>query len=77
VASGNGDMKPPVPDDPRLAANRWVTITLIREVPPGSINVDPDRAGFGAAAGKHGRRRIGSSGWPVQCTNGLRLQAMI
>jgi hypothetical protein len=77
MASGKGDMKPPFPDDPRLAASRRVTITLIREASPISINFDPDRVGFGAMAGKHGRRRVGSSGRPVHCTNGLRLHAMI
>jgi len=39
--SGKGDTQPLFPDDPSLAANRRVTITLMREAPPLPPNLTP------------------------------------
>jgi len=39
--SGKGDTQPLFPDDPWLAANRRVTITLMREAPPLPPNLTP------------------------------------
>jgi len=41
AVSGVADNKPLFPDDPSLAANRRVTITLMREAPPVSPNLEP------------------------------------
>ena len=39
--SGKSDTQPLFPDDPTLAANRRVTITLMREDPPLPPNLKP------------------------------------
>jgi chemotaxis protein MotB len=39
--SGKADTLPLFPDDPSLAANRRVTITLMREDPPLPPNLKP------------------------------------
>ena len=41
AVSGKADSQPLFPDDPTLAANRRVTITLMREDPPLPPNLQP------------------------------------
>jgi chemotaxis protein MotB len=41
VVSGRADTQPLFPDDPFVAANRRVTITLLREAPPIPVNLKP------------------------------------
>jgi chemotaxis protein MotB len=41
AVSGKSDSMPLFPDDPSLAANRRVTITLMREAPPLPPNLKP------------------------------------
>jgi chemotaxis protein MotB len=41
MVAGKGDTQPLFPDDPYLAANRRVTITLIREAPPVPADFKP------------------------------------
>ena len=41
AVSGKADTQPLFPDDPSLAANRRVTITLMREDPPLPPNLKP------------------------------------
>jgi chemotaxis protein MotB len=41
MVAGKSDTQPLFPDDPFIAANRRVTITLMREEPPISPNVKP------------------------------------
>ena len=41
VVAGRADTQPHFPDDPFVAANRRVTITLMREAPPMPVNLKP------------------------------------
>jgi chemotaxis protein MotB len=41
AVAGKSDSMPLFPDDPSLAANRRVTITLMREAPPLPPNLKP------------------------------------
>lgn len=41
VAAGRADTQPLFPEDPFVAANRRVTITLMREAPPIPVNFRP------------------------------------
>jgi chemotaxis protein MotB len=41
MVSGLADTQPLFPDDPSIAANRRVTITLMREEPPLPPNLQP------------------------------------
>ena len=41
MVSGRADTQPLFPDDPYIAANRRVTITLMREQPPLPPNLKP------------------------------------
>jgi chemotaxis protein MotB len=41
MVAGRADTQPLFPDDPFVAANRRVTITLMREAPPIPINLKP------------------------------------
>ena len=41
MVAGRADTQPLFPDDPYIAANRRVTITLMREAPPVPINLKP------------------------------------
>ncbi len=41
MAAGRADTQPLFPDDPFVAANRRVTITLMREAPPIPVNLKP------------------------------------
>jgi chemotaxis protein MotB len=39
--SGKADTDPAIPDDPAVAANRRITVTLIREAPPIPPDLQP------------------------------------
>ena len=41
MVAGRADTQPLFPDDPYIAANRRVTITLMREEPPIPQNMQP------------------------------------
>jgi chemotaxis protein MotB len=41
MVAGRADTQPLFPDDPSIAANRRVTITLMREAPPIPVNIRP------------------------------------
>jgi chemotaxis protein MotB len=41
MISGKADSQPLFPDDPHIAANRRVTITLMREAPPLPLGFKP------------------------------------
>jgi chemotaxis protein MotB len=41
MVAGRADTQPLFPDDPFVAANRRVTITLLREAPPIPVNLKP------------------------------------
>jgi chemotaxis protein MotB len=41
MVAGRADTQPLFPDDPYIAANRRVTITLMREAPPVPANLKP------------------------------------
>ena len=41
MVAGRADTQPLFPDDPYIAANRRVTITLMREEPPVPQNLQP------------------------------------
>ena len=41
MVAGKADSQPLFPDDPHIAANRRVTITLMREAPPLPIGFKP------------------------------------
>ena len=41
MVAGRADTQPLFPDDPFVAANRRVTITLMREAPPLPVNLKP------------------------------------
>ena len=41
MVGGKADSQPLFPDDPHIAANRRVTITLLREAPPLPIGFKP------------------------------------
>jgi chemotaxis protein MotB len=41
MVAGRADTQPLFPDDPFVAANRRVTITLMREAPPIPVNMKP------------------------------------
>ncbi len=41
MVAGRADTQPLFPDDPYIAANRRVTITLMREAPPVPVNLKP------------------------------------
>jgi chemotaxis protein MotB len=41
MVAGRADTQPHFPDDPLVAANRRVTITLMREAPPMPVNLKP------------------------------------
>jgi chemotaxis protein MotB len=41
MVAGRADTQPLFPDDPFVAANRRVTITLMREAPPIPVNLKP------------------------------------
>jgi len=41
MVAGRADTQPLFPDDPFVAANRRVTITLMREAPPMPVNLKP------------------------------------
>ena len=41
MVAGRADTQPPFPDDPFVAANRRVTITLMREAPAMPVNLKP------------------------------------
>ena len=41
MVAGRADTQPHFPDDPFVAANRRVTITLMREAPPMPVNLKP------------------------------------
>ncbi len=41
MVAGRADTQPLFPDDPYMAANRRVTITLMREAPPVPVNLKP------------------------------------
>jgi chemotaxis protein MotB len=41
MVAGRADTQPLFPDDPYIAANRRVTITLMREEPPIPQNIQP------------------------------------
>jgi chemotaxis protein MotB len=41
MVAGKADSQPLFPDDPQIAANRRVTITLMREAPPLPIGFKP------------------------------------
>jgi chemotaxis protein MotB len=41
MVSGKADTEPLFPDDPSLAANRRITITLMREEPPLPLGFKP------------------------------------
>jgi chemotaxis protein MotB len=41
MVAGRADTQPLFPDDPFVAANRRVTITLMREAPPIPLNLKP------------------------------------
>ena len=41
MVAGRADTQPLFPDDPFVASNRRVTITLMREAPPMPVNFKP------------------------------------
>ena len=41
MVAGRADTQPLFPDDPYMAANRRVTITMMREAPPLPVNLKP------------------------------------
>jgi len=41
MVAGRADTQPLFPDDPYMAANRRVTVTLMREAPPVPVNLKP------------------------------------
>ena len=41
MVAGQADTQPLFPDDPFVAANRRVTVTLMREAPPIPMNLKP------------------------------------